>query len=142
MAENPSGKESRFSAFFKEFKENVTESASALNKMSYDLLEEVKEKAEELYEAGSEKFEQASGVVQSYVERYKTDQEIRSLTKEKNELLASLGDSVYHEFKKNGTISKRFMTTQKMTVLLESIESIDKKILKIGKELDKKAKEK
>jgi hypothetical protein len=142
MAKESEEKKSKFSAFFKEFKENISESAQALNKMSYELIEEVKERAEELYEAGSEKFEQASGVVQSYVDRYKSDQEIRSLTKEKDELLANLGDLIYHEFKKNGTIAKRFMTTQKMTVLLESIESIDKKILKIGKELDKKAKNK
>ncbi len=137
MAAKPKETPSRISAFFSEIKNNLSEGALALSKMSSELIEEAKEKAEELYEAGSEKFEQASGVVQSYVDRYRTDQEIRSLNKERDELYARLGDLVFHEFKKNGTVSKQFMTTKKMSVLISSIETIDKKILKKGKELDK-----
>ena len=52
-------------------------------------------------------------------------------------LNARFGDAVYHEFKKNGTVAKRFLTTKKMTTLLGEIEQVDKEILRIGKELDK-----
>ncbi|MEP1033486.1 hypothetical protein [Ekhidna sp.] len=131
-------KSSRFSTFFKEFKENVSEGAKALADISSDLLEEVKDKAEDLYGKGAEKFEQASGVVENYVERYKGEQEIKQLTKEKDELCSILGDSIYHEFKKSGTISKRFLTTKKSEELFGSIESVDKRILKLGKELDRR----
>ncbi len=128
---------SRLSSFFQEFKDNVTEGAKALASLSADVLEDVKERAEELYETGSDKFEQASGVVHSYVDRFKGEQEIKQLSKEKSELTAILGDAVYHEFRKNGTVSKRFLTTKKSEKLISSIEEVDKKILKIGKELDK-----
>jgi hypothetical protein len=138
MAKNTKKKDSRFSTFFEEIKEHISEGAQALSQMSAELIEEVKEKAEELYEAGSEKFEQASGVIQSYIDRYKNDMEIKSLNKEKIQLNSKLGDVLFHEYKKNGTISKRFLTTKKMSALISSIETIDKKILQKGKELDKK----
>lgn len=127
----------KFSEFFEEIKENVSEGAQALSKISAELFEEIKEKAEELYEAGYEKFEQASGVVQDYIDRYQSNREIMHLTQEKMKLYVDLGDKLYHEFKKNGGISKRYLTTKKMMAIFEKIESIDKKILKIGKELDK-----
>jgi hypothetical protein len=133
-------KTSRFSAFFKEFKENVSEGAKALANISSDLLEDAKEKAEDLYGKGSEKFEQASGVVESYIDRFKNEKEIKQLSKEKRDLASILGESIYHEFKKSGTISKRFFTTNKMEELFASIEAVDKQILKLGRELDQQKK--
>lgn len=127
---------SKLTELFSDIKENITEGAKALGTMSADLLEEAKEKAEELYEAGTEKFEQASGVVHDYIDRYKGNQEIKRLTSEKSELNATLGDAVFHEFKKNGTVAKRFLTTKKMSALISEIEQVDKEILRIGKELD------
>jgi len=129
-------KESRFSAFFQEFKENLTEGAEALSNISADIMEEVKDKAEDLYEKGSGKFEQASGVVHDYIDRYNGQEEIKDLSKEKEDLNAVLGDTIFHEFKKNGTVSKRFLTTNKMTQLFKSIENVDKEILRIGRKLE------
>ncbi|MBR9999499.1 MAG: hypothetical protein KFF73_11030 [Cyclobacteriaceae bacterium] len=138
MAKNTPKKDSRLTTFFEDIKENITEGAQTIGKISSELIEEVKEKAEELYEAGSEKYEQASGVVHGYIDRYKNDIEIKSLNKDKNDLLTRFGSILYHEFKKNGTISKRFLTTKKMSALTSEIETIDKKILKKGQSLDKK----
>jgi hypothetical protein len=133
-------KRSKLSDFLDEVKENVTEGAQALSKISAEIFEEVKEKAEELYEAGYDKFEQASGIVQDYINKYQSNREIKNLTEEKMKLFINLGDKLYHEFKKNGTISKRYLTTKKMDALFSDIESVDKKILQIGKELDKSKK--
>lgn len=129
---------SRFSSFFDEFKENVTEGAKVLKNLSGDLIDDVKEKSEDLYGKGSEKFEQASAVVESYIDQFKNEKEVKQLSNEKTELNAILGEGIYHEFKKNGTISKRYLTTKKMEELFNSIQSIDRQILKLGKELDKK----
>jgi len=130
----------RLSAIFDDIKIYVSEGAKALSEMSAELFEEVKEKAEELYEAGYEKFEQASGVVQDYIDKYQSNKEIKALTEEKMTLYISLGDKLFHEFKKNDRISKRFLSTNKMSTLFSKIESVDKKILQIGKELDKNKK--
>ncbi|MEM9327261.1 MAG: hypothetical protein AAGA85_16450 [Bacteroidota bacterium] len=132
---------SRFSEFLNDIEENITEGARAFKKMSQEVLEEVKDKAEQLYEAGAEKFEQASAIVQNYIDQYEGHKEIKSLSVEKTELQSKLGDTLFHEFKKNGTISKRFLTTKRMTTLMDNIEAVDKKILELGKELDKKNKE-
>ncbi len=138
MAKRKTGKkESKIVSIFSDLKENVTEGAKALSSMSAELFEEAKEKAEDLYESGSEKFEQASGVVQNYVNQYKDEQQIKKLSREKNTLVGQIGDAIFHEFKKNGAISNRFMTTKKMAELIGQIEKVDKSILKIGKKLDK-----
>jgi len=129
------------SAIFDDIKIYVSEGAKALSEMSAELFEEVKEKAEELYEAGYEKFTQASGVVQDYINKYQSNQEIKSLTEEKMKLFINLGDKLFHEYKKNDRISKRFLSTNKMSTLFSKIESVDKRILQIGKELDKKKKQ-
>jgi hypothetical protein len=105
--------------------------------MSAELFEEAKEKAEELYEAGYEKFEQASGVIQDYIDKYQSNKEIKILADEKMKLYVILGNKLFHEYKKNGRISKRYLTTKKMNELFLKIELIDKEILHIGKELDK-----
>jgi hypothetical protein len=65
---------------------------------------------------------------------------MKQLIREKEELTSILGDAVFHEFKKNGTVSKRFLTTKKSQELISSIEEIDKQILKLGKELEKSQK--
>ena len=127
----------RLSAIFDDIKIYVSEGAKALGEMSAELFEEVKEKAEELYEAGYEKFEQASGVVQDYIDKYQSNKEIKALSEEKMMLLINLGDKLFHEYKKNDRISKRFLSTKKMSILLSNIEAVDKKILQLGKELDK-----
>jgi hypothetical protein len=138
MVKSKTSKESKgFSEFFEDVKEYVSEGAKALSEMSAELFEEAKEKAEELYEAGYEKFEQASGVIQDYINKYQSNREIKNLTQEKMKLFVNLGDKLFHEFKKNGSISKRYLTTKKMNELFAEIESIDKEILHIGKELDK-----
>ncbi|SNS53127.1 hypothetical protein SAMN05421640_0546 [Ekhidna lutea] len=128
---------SKISTFFKGVKENLSEGARVLATISTEVFEEAKEKAEELYEKGSDKFEQASGVVESYVEKFQGEKEIKQLSKEKEELCSILGDAVYHEFRKNGTVSKRFLTTKKSEKLILSIKEVDKRILRIGKQLDK-----
>lgn len=128
---------SNFTSFFKDFKENLSEGAQALSKISLDIIDDVKDKAEELYETGSEKFEQASGVVHSYIDKYKGEEQIRELSNEKEELNAALGESIFHEFKKNGVISKRFLTTKKMIGVFDSIGRVDKEILRLGKQIDK-----
>ncbi len=132
---------SRFSEFLNDIEENITEGARAFQKMSKEVFEDVKEKAEHLYEAGAEKFEQASGIVQNYIDQYQGHREIKALSDEKTELQAKLGDTLFHEYKKNGTIAKRFLTTKRMSTLMDNIEAVDKKILELGRELDKKEKE-
>lgn len=138
MAKSKLKKESKsLSAIFDDIKVYVSEGTKALGEMSAELFEEVKEKAEELYEAGYEKFEQASGVVQDYIDKYQSNKEIKALSEEKMMLLINLGDKLFHEYKKNDRISKRFLSTKKMSILLSNIEAVDKKILQLGKELDK-----
>lgn len=129
----------KFKELISDLKENITEGAKALGEMSAELLEEAKEKGEDLYEAGHEKFEQASGVVHDYIDRYKGNREIEKLTEQKEELTAKFGDVVFHEFKKRGTVAKQFLSTKKMSALISEIEHVDKEILRIGKDLDTKS---
>ncbi len=127
---------SKIDILWNDFRDNLSEGAKVFSQMSTEFLEEIKEKAEDLYEAGSEKFEQSAAVVHNYIDEYKGNKEISQLTREKEALNVILGDTVFHEFKKNGTVSKRFLTTKKMMNLFDQIELVDRQILKIGRNLD------
>lgn len=138
MTKNSKAKTEKLSSFLKEFRNNLAEGAQTLGSISVDIYEDIKEKAEDLYDKGSEKFEQASGVIQEYIDKYKGEEEIKNLIEEKNNLNAKLGEEMFREFKKNGTVSKRFLNTKKMISIFTSIENVDKEILQIGKKLESK----
>ena len=137
MKKQTKKKGSVFSNFLHEFKDNIAEGAKIVSSKTHEWFDEAKEKADELYELGAEKYEQASTVVHNYADKYKGKKEIKELSLGKSELYTAFGDCVFHEFKKNGTIAKRFLTTKKTSSIIKQIENIDKQILRIGKELDK-----
>ena len=137
MKKQSKSKESSFNNFLKEFKDNIAEGAKSIGEKTHEWFEEAKDKADDLYEMGSEKYEQASTVVLNYTEKYKGEKEVKELSVKKTVQLTLLGDHIFHEFKKNNAISKRFLSTKKMNAVMHEIELIDKRILKIGKELDK-----
>jgi len=131
-------KKERLNSFLKEFRKNLAEGAQTLGNISVDIYGDMKEKAEDLHERGSEKFEQASGVIHDYIDKYKGEQEIKNLIKKKNDLNAKVGAVVFREFKKNGTLSKSFLNTKKMISLFTNIENVDRDILRFGRELELK----
>jgi cell division septum initiation protein DivIVA len=123
---------------FDNIKEEVSEGAATLGEESSKIYQQVKVKAKELFDSGSEAVDHVSDRVREYIEKYQNEQKIKELEFQKKTLNAQLGDQVFHEFQKNGTVSKRYMTTNKMTELLNSITQTEKEIEELGKELDAK----
>ena len=125
-------------SIFDSIKEDVIEGSQTVKEESSKIFEQAKNTAKELYESGADAVDDVSDKVREYVEKYQNQQKMKEAVHLKKTLNAQFGDEVFHEFQKNGTVSKRYMTTNKMTQLLNSIETAEKEIEAIGKELDAK----
>ncbi|MEM6643654.1 MAG: hypothetical protein AAF616_11800 [Bacteroidota bacterium] len=123
-------------SIFDNIKEDVIEGSQTVREESSKIFEKVKVTAKEIYDSGVDTIDDVSDKVRDYVEKYQNQQKMKEAVHLKKTLNAQLGDRIYHEFQKNGTISKRYMTTNKMTQLLASIEKAEEEINKIGEELD------
>ena len=123
-------------SIFDSIKEDVVEGSQTVKEESGKIFEQVKKTAKELFDSGVETVDDVSDRVREYVEKYQTQQKMKEAVHLKKTLNAQLGDQLFHEFQKNGTISKRYMTTKKMTELLDSIKKAEEEIEKIGRELD------
>ncbi len=123
-------------SIFENIKEEVVEGSHVVKEESSKIFEQVKKAAQEVYESGADVVDDVSDKVREYVEKYQNQQKMKQAVHLKKTLNAQLGDQLFHEFQKNGTITKRYMTTNKMTELLESIKKAEEEIEEIGKELD------
>lgn len=123
-------------SIFENIKEEVSEGSQTVKEESSKIFDQVKKAAKEIYESGVDTMDDVSDKVREYVEKYQNQQKMKEAVHLKKTLNAQLGDQLFHEFRKNGTITKRYMTTNKMTQLLNSIEKAEEEIKEIGKELD------
>lgn len=123
-------------SIFENIKEDVVEGSQAVKEESSKIFQQVKVAAKEIYESGVDTVEDVSDRVREYVEKYQNQQKMKQAVHLKKTLNAQLGDQLFHEFQKNGTLTKRYMTTNKMTQLLNSIQKAEEEIEEIGKELD------
>ena len=131
-----SQKKTSIKSIFDNIKEDVVEGSQTVKEESAKIFEQAKNAAKEIYESGVDVVDDVSDKVREYVEKYQNQQKMKEAIHLKKTLNAQLGDQLFHEFQKNGTISKRYMTTNKMTELFESIKKAEEEIEKIGKELD------
>ena len=123
-------------SIFENLKEEVVEGSQVVKEESGKIFEQVKKVAQDVFESGSDVVDDVSDKVREYVEKYQNQQKMKQAVHLKKTLNAQLGDQLFHEFQKNGTISKRYMTTKKMTELLESVKKAEEEIEAIGQELD------
>ncbi|MEM0939755.1 MAG: hypothetical protein AAF600_21435 [Bacteroidota bacterium] len=123
-------------SIFDNIKEDVVEGSQTVKEESSKIFEQVKKTAKELYESGVDAVDDVSEKVREYVDKYQNQQKMKEAIHLKKTLNAQLGDLIFHEFQKNESITKRYMTTNKMTELLDSIKKAEEQIEEIGKELD------
>ncbi|MEM8937824.1 MAG: hypothetical protein AAGC64_00590 [Bacteroidota bacterium] len=123
-------------SIFDNIKEDVVEGSQTVKEESSKIFEQVKKTAKELYESGVDAVDDVSEKVREYVDKYQNQQKMKEAIHLKKTLNAQLGDLIFHEFQKNKSITKRYMTTNKMTELLDSIKKAEEQIEEIGKELD------
>ncbi len=146
-SDNTRGK-SKVREFVQESRENIVEGAKKVNEVYNELYEKVepnvsdfyankvKPKARNIYKSGSETFEHVAQRIHGIVEDFKHDLEIRNMTHERNKSVLDLGLSTYHEFMKNGTVTKKFLTTKKIADLMDNIQRKEEEILLAGSKME------
>ena len=112
----------------------VGEKASELTDMIVDKL---KKGLSQAYEAGAKVVDDLSQAAQEYVEKYKTETQIKKLKGEKDELMTQLGQSIFKHHRAGGGFAESFFNTKEMIDQFNQIEMLDKKIIETGRQLDK-----
>ena len=116
-------------------KENIAEGTKVVHEKSSEVFGKVKEKTTDVYEAGTEAIENVTEKVHDFTERQKLQKELNSKKEQREEQVKQFGEAVLQEYLQKGSVLKRFLTTKKMSELVNKIKALDKSMEKITKQL-------
>lgn len=119
--------------FFKKLIENVTE--NVVEGAAF-VSEKVIETSAKAYEAGSELVAETSEKIHDFTTKQAMQKELNRLTKRQKELVSVFGKSTLEYYLKNDAVKKSFLTTQKMSSLVEEYTSNSTKMEKLENELN------
>lgn len=117
-------------------KTNPNEKPSAGKEISI-VVDKLKKGLSQAYEAGAKVVDELSQTAQEYAEKYRAESEIKKLKGENDDLMAQLGQSIFKQHLADGGFAESFFNRKEIVDQFNQIEIIDKKIIKIGKQLDK-----
>ncbi|MGB5747041.1 MAG: hypothetical protein WBM69_08680 [Desulfobacterales bacterium] len=117
-------------------KTTTNEKPSAGKEISI-VVDKLKKGLSQAYEAGAKVVDELSQNAQEYAEKYRAESEIKKLKGEKDKLMAQLGQSVLKHHLAGGGFAESFFNGKETIDQFNQIEILDKKIIKIGKKLDK-----
>ena len=106
------------------------------------VIEKLKKGLSQAYTAGARVVDELSHTAQEYTEKYKAESEVRNLNGEKDKLLAQLGYSIFRRYSAEGKVRESFFNGKEIVDQFNQIEMLDKKIIKAGKQLDIKKRNK
>ena len=112
----------------------VGEKATELSDMVVDKL---KKGLSQAYAAGAKAVDELSQTAQVYAEKYRAESEIKKLKGEKDKLMTQLGQSIFKHHLAGGGFAESFFNRNDIMDQFNQIEILDKKIIKIGKQMDK-----
>ncbi len=147
--ESTSGKENE-SGFWDEAKENVSEGAKIvgeearriggqISSYSEKIFGKVSESAADAYKASSEFTRDAVNAAQRLAEKYKDKYEVNKLNNQKKLYATQLGMKFYLEVKNNDDkIPENLLEKNDIKGLITNLENVDKEIIKITEEDEKK----
>lgn len=100
------------------------------------LLGKLRKGASEAYKTGAKVVDEVSQTAHDYSEKYKTEMEMKKLRGQKDNLTARLGAEIFKHFKAKGTVRDTFFQEKEISDLVEGVEKLERKIVKLGKKLD------
>ena len=140
------------SGFWEEAKENVTEGArivgeeavkigEQISSYSEKIFGKVSESVSDAYKASSDFTRDMVNYAQGLAEKYRDKYEVNKLNNKKKEYATQLGMKLYLEVKNNDDkIPARFLNKRDIKSLFKNLETIDKEIIDITEEDEKKEK--
>lgn len=121
--------------------EDIGDGAKMVGEKATELTDRVVDKLRkglsQAYEAGAKVVDEMSQTAQEYAEKYKAESEIKKLKGENDKLTAQLGQCIFKQHLADGGFAESFFNRKEIIDQFSQIEMLDKKIIKIGKQLDK-----
>ena len=138
----------KFKKVVKESADNIVEGAREVGEISSDIFakisefydSKVKPGARNLYQSSSDTFEQVVDNIQTTIDKYKNEVEVKNLNSQRNKSAAIFGMRIYQEFMKNGSVTKKFLQSREISALIKEIHQKEVDILKTGEILKQKEK--
>ena len=128
--------------FLDEVAEDIGEGAKMVGEKATELgdivVDKLKKGLSQAYAAGAKAVDELSQAAQEYAEKYRAESAIKKLKGEKDKLMAQLGQSIFKHHLAGGGFAESFFNRKEIMDQFNQIEIVDKKIIKIGKQLDKK----
>jgi hypothetical protein len=124
-----------------EVAENIGEDAKMVGEKATEIADMIVDKLKkgfsQAYDAGAKVVDDVSQTAQGYAEKYKAESEIEKLEGEKNKLTTQLGQSIFRHHLARGRFTEVFFNKKEIIDQFNQIKRLDKKIVEIGKQLDK-----
>ena len=127
--------------FLIEVAEDIGEGAKKVGEKTAELsdmvVDKLKKGLSQVYAVGAKAIDELSQTAQEYSEKYRAETAIKKLEGEKNKLIAQLGQSIFKHHLAGKGFAESFFNNKEIIDQITQIETLDKKIIKIGKQLDK-----
>ena len=127
--------------FLGEVAEDIGEGAKKVGEKAVELsdmvVDKLKKGLSQAYAAGAKAVDELSQTAQEYAEKYRAETAIKKLNGEKDKPMAQLGQSIFKHHLAGGEFAESFFNRKEIIDQITQIEILDKKIIKIGKQLDK-----
>ena len=124
-----------------EVAEDIGESAKKVGEKATEfsdiVVDKVKKGWSQAYAAGAKAVDELSQTALEYTDKYRAESAIKKLKSEKDKLTAQLGLSIFKHHLAGGGFAESFFKKKGIMDQFNQIEILDKKIIKVGKQLDK-----
>lgn len=143
-------RQEKMTEFWEEAKQNIDEGARAIGDEARDIGEKIssysevvfgkiKEGTSDLWKSGVDLTNDMVNRAQEMAEKYRDRIEVRKLNEEKRKVSSQLGMNVYLEMKNNDNkLPEKFFNKRQVKSMLKNLEQIDKQILDLSEEDEKK----
>jgi hypothetical protein len=118
--------------------EKVSDIAEKTAEAAGEAFEVVKNKLSIAYDSGTKVVDDITKTTQQYIEKFEHNKEIKNLTTERDKLTTQLGMKTFIKYKTSEASMKSLLHEKEIVEAIKEIEKLNKKILKIGKKLEKR----
>jgi len=112
--------------------------AERTSKVAEEVIKKTKKGISEAYDIGSKTVEDVQHNAMVYIDRFKSSVEMKNESAKRLKLTTKLGSLVFSKYQKQTLTPDQLFNEKELTDLITEIQTIDKKIIKIGKKLEKK----
>ena len=117
--------------------EGISQVAKKTAEVAGNVFDTIKKGFSRAYKLGTEVVDEITQTAHEYTEKYKHNMEVKKLTDERDKLIAQLGLTTFVKYKMKESTPQKLLEEKEILDLIRETEKLDRKIVKIGKKLEK-----